>query len=243
VPRRLAPLCAIVATLAALVVPGATGRLAHAERAAATAPAGLGLSVSPSIVDVGSAVMFSVTAKHFAPGTSVTVKFLSAHHGFTGKMGWTPQCKCFKLDVFLAKRSHQLEVAKATAIVSVGGTTFTRTNRFQIRGLTPDTKRFSAGGTPHLAVWVSNPQPLQNESEHFCAWTRASDSFPITGVPVTFVVHFQSRKAKWFAGFTGGTGTACSSKNIFHAKAGYPVRVDVYAGKLHKQVTFTPRTH
>jgi hypothetical protein len=242
VTRRLSLVCVLVATLAALLSTGATGRDARAAETHASAPAGLNLSVSPSLVDVGSAVMLTVSAKHFAPGTSVTVKFLSPHHGFSGKMGWTPQCSCFKLDVFLAKRSHGLEMARATALVTVGGKTFARTNRFQIRGLTPNGKRFSAGGTPYLAAWVSNPQPLQNESEHFCAWTRALDSFPITGMPVTFVVHYQSRKAKWFAGYTGTTGTACSSKNIFHAKVGYAVHVDVYAGHLHKQVIFTPRS-
>jgi hypothetical protein len=235
--RRLLLTCLAATSFVGL----GAGSAAHAAPPRATAPASLGLITSPSIVDVGSAVALTVSAKHFPTGTTVTVKFLSPHHGFTGKMSWTPQCSCFKLDVFLAKRTHGLEMAKATAVVTAGNQTFVRTNHFQIRGLAPDGKHYAPGGTPYLAAWISNPQPLQNESEHFCAWTRALDAFPIAGVPVTFVVNYQSRKSKWFAGFTGANGTKCSSKNIFHAKVGYTVRVGVYAGKLYKQMTFTPR--
>jgi hypothetical protein len=223
--------------------PGASSHLhGHASQALqATAPANLNLTVTPFIMDVGSAVQITVSAKHFPQGTKVVVSFLSPHHGFTGAMTWTPQCSCFRLDVLLARRIHPLESARVTATIKVGQSSYVRKNNFQIRGLAPDGKHFAPGGTPYLASWVSDSQPVQNESEHFCAWTRARDSFPISGTPVTFVVHYQSRTARWFAGFTGATGVICSSKNIFHARVGYQVKVDVYAGKLHGQASFTPR--
>jgi hypothetical protein len=157
-------------------------------------------------------------------------------------MVWTPQCSCFRLNVFIAKRVHGLELARATATVTVGKTSFIRHNTFQVRGLLPNGTQFAPGGTPYLADWVSNPQPVQNEVVHFCAWTRALDSFPIVGMPVTFVVHFPQRTQKWFAGLTNGNGVSCSSKNIHHAKIGAKVTVDVYAGKLHGQTSFTTRS-
>jgi hypothetical protein len=206
------------------------------------APPGLNVSATPSIVDVGSSVTLKVSATRWPAPAAVTVTFLSPHHGFSGKMPFAPSCNCFRLAVFLAKRSHALEAARVTARVTVRKTTFVLRKRFQVRGLTANGKTFSPGGTPHLAAWVSDPQPAQSEFEHFCAWTRASDAFPIRGVPVTFVVHYKQRNQKWFAGLTGATGVVCSSKNIFHAKVGFVATVDVYAGKLHQRTSFTPRS-
>jgi hypothetical protein len=236
--QRSLAACLILAL--GFLLPGA----AHAQQqthAAVADPAGLGLRVSPAMVDVGNAETLTVVAQHFPQGTAVTVSFLSLHHGFSGKMLWTPQCKCFRLNVLLAKRAHGVETAKAKATVTVGGKSYVRTNHFDIRGLLPDLKHYAPGGTPYLAGWISDPQPVQNEALHFCAWTRALDSFPISGIPVSFVVHFQSRKSHWYAGLTGPNGVRCSVKNIYHAKVGVPVKVDVYAGKLHTSTTFTPR--
>jgi hypothetical protein len=157
-------------------------------------------------------------------------------------MVFAASCNCFRLAVFLAKRSHALETSRVTARVTVRKQTFVLRKIFQVRGLTSNGKSFSPGGAPHLAAWVSNPQPLQNEFEHFCAWTRASDAFPIRGIPVTFVVHYKQRNQKWFAGLTGTNGVVCSSKNIFHAKIGFAAAVDIYAGKLHQRTSFTPRS-
>ena len=206
------------------------------------APPGLSLSAGPSIVDVGSDVALKVSATRWTGPAAVSVTFLSPHHGFSGKMVFASQCNCFRLNVFLAKRSHALETARVTARVTVRKQTFILHRTFEVRGLTANGKTFSSGGTPQLAGWVSDPQPVQNEFEHFCAWTRASDAFPIHGLPVTFVVHFQTRTQKWFAGLTGSNGVLCSSKDIQHAKIGFATAVDIYAGRLHQQTSFTPRT-
>jgi hypothetical protein len=219
-----------------------TASAAGNTAAPAGAPQGLNLSVSPYIVDVGGDVSVTVSAKHWSGPVSVSLSFLSPHHGFSGAMVWTAQCSCFRLNVFLAKRVHKLELAHATATVKSGKRTYIRHTTFQVRGLLPNGKSFAPGGTPYLANWVSDPQPVQNEFVHFCAWTRALDAFPVSGTPVTFVVHFPQRTQKWFAGLTDGNGVRCSSKNIHHAKVGAVVKVDVYAGKLHGRTSFTTRS-
>jgi hypothetical protein len=230
--------------VAAIVLPLALGFsiLGSSLAAPVVAPQGLSLTAGPPIVDVGGDVGLKVTATRWTGPASVSVTFLSPHHGFSGKMVFASQCNCFRLNVFLAKRSHALETARVTARVTVRKQTFVLRNAFEVRGLTANGKTFSPGGTPHLAGWVSDPQPVQNEFVHFCAWTQASDAFPIHGVPVTFVVHYQKRTQKWFAGLTGSNGVLCSSKDIYHAKIGFAAAVDIYAGRLHERTSFTPRT-
>lgn len=205
------------------------------------APANLRLTAAPGIVDVGDNVTLTVAARRFPQATSVGVSFLSAHHGFSGRMKFVGRCKCFQLTVALAKRSHALERARVTATVTVKGRAYVRRSAFQIRGLTPDGKRFSPGGKPYLSSWVSDPQPLLNQYQHYCAWTKALDAFPISGMPVSFVVHYPGRTQRWFAGFTGANGVICSSKKLGAARAGAAVTVDIYAGRLRGKATFTPR--
>ena len=70
------------------------------------APPNLTLSASPQLVDVGQDEVFTLTASSWPAAASVTLSFVSPHHGFTGLMAWEPQCGCFEIAVHLAEGSH-----------------------------------------------------------------------------------------------------------------------------------------
>lgn len=202
---------------------------------------GLQLKSSTSIVDVGEAVQFTLTAKSWPGRTRASLSFVSPHHGFSGTMQWDGRCGCFRIAVALARRIHALENARATATVHAGALTGLASTTFQIRGLAPNGSDYAPGGTPSLQAWVADPNPVRNEFQHYCAWVKTVDGLGVRGVPITFVVHYASRTQKWYAGLSGTTGLVCSHKSIGNAKLGAQVVVDVYGGRMHTQARFTPR--
>jgi hypothetical protein len=204
-------------------------------------PSGLRLTAQPPEVDVGSDVIFTLTAHSWPAPASVQLSFVSAHHGFTGAMQWDGGCACFRLAVTLARRIHQLELATGTATVRSGGKKEVARATFLIRGLASNGRGFAPGGPPQLTSWVSDPNPFQGEYEHYCAWVRTADGLGVSGVKVRFVVHFESGTKTWVAGSTGSTGILCLHRSIGKARVGRQVTVDVYAGSLHDQTHFTPR--
>lgn len=204
------------------------------------AAAGPRLTATPAITDVGDQVTLSVTAAHFIPNSSVTVRFLSPHHGFSGAMPWDARCSCFHLAIFLAKRSHPLELARASAVIRAGKAASTVYATFQIRGLTPNGQAYVAGGTPYFSAWVGDPSPVATEFQHYCVWAHTVDSLGIPGLTVKLSVHFQQHTENWTAGVTGASGVLCVRRSIGHPLPGFTVRVDAYAGNLHAQTSFTP---
>ncbi|HEX6507264.1 MAG TPA: hypothetical protein VF221_06490, partial [Chloroflexota bacterium] len=112
------------------------------------APPGLTLTASPSLVDVGDAVTFTLSARSWTGSAGAVLSFVSPHHGFTGRMLWVPQCSCFSIAVALAKRIHPIETATSTATVTYPGGTTKVYARFQIRGLASNGKSLAPGGTP-----------------------------------------------------------------------------------------------
>lgn len=205
------------------------------------APPNLRLSVSPSIVDVGASGTFTVTARSWPARASVTLRVLSAHHGFLGPMAWGGSCGCFVLSVSLARRIHPLESARATAAVTYRNATFTTAINFMIRGLAPNGRDFAPGGPQLLTTWVSEPNPRANEQEHYCAWLRTPDDLGIRGVRLQFVVHYAHKTQRFSTGPTGRTGVACAYQSVGNAVAGVRVTVDAYARKLHATTAFTPQ--
>jgi hypothetical protein len=157
-------------------------------------------------------------------------------------MVWEGSCSCFEIAVALARRIHSIETARATARVRSGKTLATASTTFMIRGLAPNGRDYAPGGTPSLTGWVSDPQPVRNESQHYCAWVKTADGLGVRGFRVRFVVHFRQRTQHWNAGVTGSSGVVCSYKSIGNAKLGARVTVDVYAGALHNRTAFTPRS-
>jgi hypothetical protein len=207
------------------------------------APNRLALSATPAVVDVGSNILFTLTAKAWNGPASVSLSFVSPHHGFTGTMQWEPDCTCFKLAVALAQRVHPLELARATATVKSGNSISKTSATFLIRGLAPGGKTFAPGGPPHLTAWVSDPTPLTKEYEHYCAWVTTADGLGVTGVKVRFVVRYPDGSTRsWSARATNSSGLSCLHKSIGTTPAGRAVQVDVFAGTLHTRVSFTPRT-
>lgn len=213
----------------------------HHAPVQAQLPGNVRLTASPPMADVGGNIQFTLTARAWPQGTNVTLSFVSRHHGFTGKMDWVGSCTCFRLAVSLAPRAHKLERAKATATIHVGKAAEKATTSFLIRGLAANGHGFAPGGPQQLTGWVSDPTPVQGEYEHYCAWVRTADGLGVSGVHVRFIAHLPSGTRSWNGGTTGTTGVVCSHKSIGKAKAGTPVRVDIYVGSMHAQSSFTPR--
>jgi hypothetical protein len=192
------------------------------------------------LIDVGDQVTLTLTATHFTPRSSVSARFLSPHHGFSGSMPWDPRCNCFRLSVALAKRSHPLELSRASAVITAGKTSTTVYTTFQIRGLTPNGRAYSPGGTPIFSTWVGDPSPTAMELQHYCVWARTVDALGVPGLTVKLSVHFRQHTENWTAGVTGASGVLCARRSIGHPQVGFTVRVDAYAGALHAQTSFTP---
>lgn len=224
--------------------PAVTGRVAATRlHAPPPPPAAVGarLAATPALVDVGDQVTLTLTATHFIPKSSVVLRFLSPHHGFSGAMPWDPQCNCFRLAIFLAKRSHPLELSHASATIRAGRTQSTVTTTFQIRGLTPNGQAYVQGGTPIFSAWVGDPSPQATEFQHYCVWARTTDALGVSGLKVRLSVHFRQHTENWTAGTTGPSGVLCARRSIGHPAVGFSVRVDAYAGNLHAVTSFTPR--
>ncbi len=219
------------------------GKAVHRPRKAVPAPPaaiGAQLTATPSITDVGDQVTLTLTATHFTPRSSVTVRFLSSHHGFSGPMPWDPRCNCFRLAIFLAKRSHSLELSRVSAVITAGKAATAVYTTFQIRGLTPNGLAYVAGGTPIFSAWVGDPNPVATEFQHYCVWARTADALGVSGLTVKLSVHFAQHTENWTAGVTGPSGVLCVRRSIGHPQVGRGVRVDAYAGNLHAQTSFTP---
>lgn len=212
-------------------------------RAASPAPRvpGLKLTVSPPILDVGARGTFTVSASSWPGPASVSLRFTSPHHGFSGSMLWDVACKCFRLQVSLVKQVHPLERASATAYVRVGKMTVPASTGFFIRGLAPGGRTYAPGGAPILSGWVSDPSPSPGEYEHYCAWVRAADSLGIPGVRVRIDVHFKGGVQHLNGGKTSTVGTACVHRSIGKPPPKVKVPVDIYAGSQHVRTSFTPR--
>jgi hypothetical protein len=232
------------ATAAQQGAPATTGKSVSVPRQKAPpappAATGARLIATPALVDVGDQVTLTLTATHFTPRSSVAVRFLSAHHGFSGPMPWDPQCNCFRLAILLAKRSHPLEQARASAIITVGKSVTTVSTAFQIRGLTANGLAYAPGGTPLFSAWVGDPSPVATEFQHYCVWARTADALGVSGLTVKLSVHFGQHTENWTAGVTGSSGVLCVRRSIGHPRVGTAVRVDAYAGTLHAQTSFTP---
>jgi hypothetical protein len=219
-----------------------TGVGALRQRVPPAPPAATGaqLTATPPLTDVGDQVTLTLTATHFTPKSSVTVRFLSAHHGFSGPMPWDVRCNCFRLAIFLAKRSHPLELSRASAAIKAGKSITIVYTTFQIRGLTPNGQAYAPGGTPTFSAWVGDPNPVATEFQHYCVWARTADALGVSGLTVKLSVHFRQHTENWTAGVTGPSGVVCVRRSIGHPQVGAAVRVDAYAGNLHAQTSFTP---
>lgn len=204
-------------------------------------PAGLSLSASPGIVDVGGQVLLTVKAKQWPGRASVIVSFISGHHGFSGRLPWIVSCSCFELRVVVARRIHPLEMARASAKVTVGHASFMTGATFQIRGLARNGRDFSPGGPAYLSGWVGDPEPMAKEQEHFCAWIKTPDGLGVPGFRVRFAAHYPSGMRSWYAGPTNKYGLACANRSIGSPAAGKRVPVDIYAAGQHVTVSFTTR--
>jgi hypothetical protein len=205
--------------------------------AAPTIP-NLQFTASPSIVDVGSNVDFTVSARSWPSHASVSVTFLSPHHGFSGQMQWEPQCNCFRLAVYVAKRSHPIERAQAAADIKLKKGTIIVRAIFLVRGLASDGTTFSPGGTPTMTAWVGDASPVPHESQHYCVWVNTSDGIGVPGLKVTFVVYFRRGSRSYRAGVTNITGVGCVDRSIGASQPGERVRVDAYAGSMETTIYF-----
>lgn len=221
---------------AAMPSPAATATQAPARFDAA--PPGLRLQVSPFLVDVGSQVVFTVSAKRWPTPARVTVSVLSPHHGFSGRMTWKASCRCFQLGVVLARRIHSLETARVSALVALHSGPISTSNSFLIRGLARNGRDFAPGGTPYLRGWVTDPAPLANETEHYCAWVLTADGLGIKGVSVRFVASYGKSKQTWNGRPTNIRGISCVRKVLKGPRKGTRVTVDVFAGNLHVRTSF-----
>ncbi len=207
----------------------------------ATPPVGLQFTALPSLVDVGQEVILSVSASHWNGPASVKVAFLSRHHGFSGVMTYQTTCLCFRIGVFLARRIHPLEQARAVAQITYQHGQVQRVAFFTIRGLARNGRNYAPGGKLSLTTWVSDPRPLAREYQHYCVWVRTADALGVTGVPTRFVVHFDGATRTYTAGKTASTGIACVQRSVGTPLPGVRVNVDAYAGRLHARTAFTPR--
>ena len=228
---------AVLVSLAALTTQAVPGRAAALSR-----PQGIDLTASPALVDVGQQIVFTLTAKKWHGPVSVSLSFLSPHHGFTGTMPYRASCNCFVLGVILARRIHGLETGKAVAHVRQNGQTYPTARKFSIRGLAPNGKDFAPGGRVFFSTWVSDPHPSPHEYEHFCGWTKTQDGLGVAGNNIKFVAHFPKGKRVYTSGPTGSNGVACTSKNIGNLKAGSSIKVDASTGKMHATASFTSQS-
>lgn len=207
---------------------------------AAPAPINLALRVSPYIVDVGKAGTFVVDGKQWPAKTSVTLSFVSPHHGFTGKMRWGGSCGCFDLAVSLARRSHALEQAHAVARITWPGGKRQVRAAFMIRGLAKTGKGYSPGGRTFLAAWVSDPRPFAGQYEHFCGWDHTLDRLGVPHMRVRFLVRYPGKAQSFTSGATTSTGAQCVDKKVPRGLAKKTITVDVYSAGLHVRTTFQP---
>jgi hypothetical protein len=143
--------------------------------------------------------------------------------------------------VYLAKRVHSLENARAQVVARYHGGSATVTSAFQIRGLAPGGANLAPGGAAYLSAWVGDPNPTLKQRQHFCGWVHTLDALGIPGYRVSFVAHPPGRTVKWTAGTTGVSGLVCSKRVLGGLKSGVAVNVDVYAGSLHVRTSFVPR--
>ena len=208
----------------------------------ASAPVNLRLRARPGLVDIGSDVTFILTASSWPGPSTASLTFVSPHHGFQGPMTWQPQCGCFEVAVHLAPHIHPIEQARVTATVKYGRSSFVARAAFSIRGLAPGGRTLAPGGKPRLRVWVSDPTPLPQETEHFCAWVYTADGLGVSGVKVRFQVHYPDGTRSWNAGSTPASGLLCSQRTIGNVQPGRTVRVDTIAGSLRSSTSFTPRS-
>lgn len=206
------------------------------------APSGLSLSVSPGVIDVGGQATFTLRARKWNGPNSVTLSFLSPHHGFTGAMPWRPSCGCFQLVVVLARRIHPLETARAAVTVKTGKALNRTISMFQIRGLTNNGHDFAPGGKVLLNAWVSDPHPSKNEYQHYCTYTHTIDGLGVSGYRVHFVAHFPGGNRTYGAGTTNRDGIACTSKSVGNVASGTVVSVRAYAGNLQTNVRFSTQS-
>jgi len=218
-----------------------SGPATHAGNLASAGLVGLHLEASPHYVDVNSNIIFRLPSPRWPGSTTVSLSFLSPHHGFTGTMTWEGQCSCFVVGIRLAARIHPLEQGRAVATATYGQSVVKVATTFMIRGLAPGGKTFAPGGPESLETWVSDPEPFSRQYEHYCAWITTPDGRGVAGVTVRFQVHFADRARTYDAGRTAQTGVACSHQPIGSPMAGHTVTVDVYAGQLRATTSFTPR--
>ena len=207
----------------------------------ATPPVGLQFTALPSLVDVGQEVVLTVSASRWNGPASVKVAFLSGHHGFSGVMTYQTTCLCFRVGVFLARRIHPLEQARAVAQITYQHGQVQLVAFFTIRGLAPNGRDYAPGGTPSLTAWISDPRPLAGEYQHYCVWVRTADALGVAGVVTHFVVHFDGATRTYTAAKTASTGIACVQRSVGTPLPGVRVTVDAYAGSLHARTAFTPR--
>jgi hypothetical protein len=245
---RAGLLCAALLGLAAanIAIPNTglitlMGHVAQAKVPSASLPAGLRLNASPSLVDVGDAISFTLQAQSWPAPAGVVLSLVSPHHGFTGGMVWDGHCPCFRLGVILAKRIHPIEKGIATATIRSGGSVGIVRTTFFVRGLAQNGRDYSPGGTPGLKAWVSDPAPSKNEVESFCGWVKAADGVGFPGYQVSFVVHYSRTTQSWHAGPTNNVGIRCSHKSVGNAQSGVRVSVDIYANSLRTHTSFTPK--
>jgi hypothetical protein len=132
-------------------------------------------------------------------------------------------------------------MARAQARVHYDSTMVSVGTSFQIRGLAKNGKDFAPGGKVTLVAWLSDPTPVQKETEHFCAWIRTADSLGVPGYPVTYVVHFAGKAQTYRAGPTNKRGVACAQKSIGSSPVGKRILVDIYAAGQHVTASFQPR--
>jgi len=224
-----------------LLSPGSNA-LAAGQPPAPKPPAGLQLTASPSLVDVGDFETFTLSATSWPARASVSLSFLSGHHGFTGAMTWGGSCGCFRVAVDLARRIHPTEGARAAATVRYDRTAVVARALFRIKGLAPNGRDYSPGGTPALTQWVSEQDPIVNTEQHFCAWVKTEDGLGVPGYRVTFVVRFSYGARSWYMGTTGSSGLICTHRSIGKTRAKFRVTVDVYANSLHGRTSFVPRS-
>jgi len=200
----------------------------------------LSLRIAP-IVDVGSVATFSLSAQRWPAGISVMMKFVSAHHGFSGPMYWSRGCGCYQARVRMVWHVHPLEQAYAVATVRFpSGQTVQAATRFRIRGLAAGGQRFAPGGQPFLSAWVSDSTPALDELEHFCAWVHASDNFPISGVTVHVTVHTGGGDVLLTGARTNQNGVGCAEYTFSDLAPHVTVAADVSAAGQTARVSFTP---
>lgn len=193
------------------------------------------------MVDVGDDVLLTLTARTWPAPASVSVSFLSTHHGFTGPMVWDPSCACFRATVQLARRVHSIERARAVATIHTAGRVLRVATTFLIRGLAPGGKSLAEGAAAILTAWVGDPSPFTGQTEHFCGWLHTLDGHGIPGTRIHFAVHYPDHTRYWQTAPTPSSGVSCVHAVIPAILSGIPVAVDVQAGKLRAHAQFTSR--